>query len=96
MSRYLDKLIAEIRSSSAGAADAGTLENNKKLLQALCDSLQLDTFCAELSSVDEKINNFAERSAASTAVQALMAKAENRELSETERIADSSGFTSAG
>lgn len=87
VSRYLDKLIAEIRSSSAGAADAGTLENNKKLLQALCDSLQLDTFCAELTSIDEKINNFAERSAASTAVQALMAKAENRELSETERIA---------
>jgi|GEM_PF-4761691 len=87
VSRYLDKLIAEIRSSSAGAADAAILENNKKLLQALCDSLQLETFCSELTSIDEKINNFAERSATSDAVQTLMARAENRELSETERIA---------
>ncbi|MEL6820175.1 MAG: DUF4062 domain-containing protein [Calditrichota bacterium] len=87
VSRYLNKLIAEIRSSSAGAADEITLENNKKLLQALCDSLQLETFCAELASVDEQINNFAERSATSSAVQTLMARAENRELAETDRIA---------
>ncbi|MGH1366488.1 MAG: DUF4062 domain-containing protein [Calditrichia bacterium] len=87
VTRYLDKLLAEIRSSNAGAADVSALENNKKLMQVLCDSLSLTAFCGELTTLDEQISGFATRSESTQQMQAITARAENRELMETERIA---------